>query len=81
MPEQMAKIDMGTSILAQLIQELGPRDFAIALSNANCHGKAFVFAGYEFALNRDDGSLLKEWQDTVDKMIDIGEKLDKIMEV
>ncbi|MGL5013005.1 MAG: hypothetical protein ACRC6V_01785 [Bacteroidales bacterium] len=36
-----AKLEIGEAILKSLFQGLGPSGFAIALSNANCHGKAF----------------------------------------
>ena len=50
----IALINMGETLITSLIQELGPHKFAIALSNANSHGKAFVDAGYEGALKRDE---------------------------
>lgn len=73
MPNQ---IDFAGTILSAMIQELGPKDFAIALSNANCHGAAFIKAGYEGVLNRDDDKLLNEWHKAVDVMIKVGKNVE-----
>lgn len=70
------QIDFAETILSAMIQELGPQDFAIALSNANCHGVAFIRAGYEGVLNQDNDKLLNKWHKAVDKMIQIGVKIE-----
>lgn len=72
----IALINMGETLITSLIQELGPHKFAIALSNANSHGKAFVDAGYEGALKRDDDVILNAWHKAVDDMIKLGKQLE-----
>lgn len=76
-----AKLEMGEAILKSLIQELGPSGFAIALSNANCHGRAFEFAGYGRALELSNDILLNQWHKAVDEMHLVGKKLEKLQNV
>jgi hypothetical protein len=76
-----AKLEMGEAILKSLIQELGPSGFAIALSNANCHGRAFEFAGYVRALELSNDILLNQWHKAVDEMHLVGKKLEKLQNV
>lgn len=78
MSAKTAKLEMGEAILKSLIQELGPSGFAVALSNANCHGKAFEFAGYGRALEVSNDVLLNQWHKAVDEMHLVGKKLEKI---
>jgi hypothetical protein len=73
-----AKLDLAESILKSLIQELGPSGFAIALSNTNCHGKAFEIAGYGKALDVSNDVLLQRWHKAADEMHIVGKKLEKI---
>ena len=76
-----AKLEVAESILKTLIKSLGPSGFAVALSNANCHGKAFELAGYGKALELSNDILLNQWHKAVDEMHLVGKKLEKLQNV
>ena len=75
-----AKLEVAESIIKTLIQSLGPSGFAVALSNANCHGKAFELAGYGKALEVSNDVLLQQWHKAVDEMQIVARKLEKIQD-
>lgn len=47
------------AVLKSILQEIGPRDFAIALNNISCHGE--VFQKNFSDLLDDDDTFLREW--------------------
>jgi hypothetical protein len=66
-------LQVAEGMIKALIQEVGPRNFAIALGNSNCHGKAIKDAGYQWGLEADtDDSKLQAWHKAVDKLVKIG---------
>lgn len=78
MSVKTTKLELAENVIQSLIQELGPVGFAVALSNANCHGEAFSRAGYEKALIKSDDILLRRWHAAVDEMHVVSKKLEKI---
>lgn len=73
-----SKLELAEAVIKSLIQELGPTGFAVALSNANCHGKAFELAGYGQALVVSNDVLLNRWHKAADEMYTVGKKLENI---
>ena len=52
------------AVLKSILQEIGPKNFAIALHNASVHGKVFK-ENFSEHLD-DDDTFLKTWYDGID---------------
>lgn len=56
------------AVLKSILQEIGPKNFAIALHNASVHGSVFK---ENFSEYLDGDTFLKGWYEGIDKLNNI----------
>ena len=54
------------AVLKSILQEIGPKNFSIALHNASVHGEVFK-ENYSEYLD-DDDTFLKSWYEGIDQL-------------
>ena len=55
------------SVLKSILQEIGPKNFAIALNNASAHGTVLNENFSEYL--DDDDKFLNQWYEGIDQLI------------
>lgn len=74
----MSKLrEYAESQVKHMIEQLGPKAFVTALSNACAHGKVFKSARFEGAMYRDkDDEILQEWYKGIDQLAKIAKRIE-----